>query len=730
MSPRVRTGRPYPLGATWDGRGVNFALHASGAERVELCLFDADGGDERRVAFTHRRHHVWYGYVAGIGPGQLYGWRVHGRYDPGAGQRCNPHKLLLDPYARAIVGQPTWGPALYGYVVGDEAEDLCASTEDSAPVAPKCQVIDDAFDWGDSVAPRTPWARTVFYEVHVKGFTQTHPEVPEPLRGTYAGLASAPAIAHLKRLGVTAVELLPVHAFVDDHRLVELGLRNYWGYNTLGFFAPEARYAADQSPGGPVREFKAMVKALHEAGIEVILDVVYNHTCEGNHLGPTLSWKGIDHAAYYRLSPEDRRYCVDYTGTGNTLNMQSPVVIRMIMDSLRYWVSEMRVDGFRFDLAVTLGRGAVDFDPHGAFFSAIAQDPVLADVKMIAEPWDLGPDGYRVGGFPQGWAEWNGAYRDTARAFWCQREAGLPQLAPRLSGSADLFQHAGRAPTDSVNLVTVHDGFTLEDLVSYNVKHNEANGEDNRDGESHNRGWNCGAEGATHDVLVLAQRQRLKRNLLATLLLSQGTPLLLGGDEFGRTQRGNNNGYCQDSDISWFDWNLSDAQRTQLAFTERLLALRRELPALRRARFFDGRVDAHGIKDLMWLAPEGGELTMERWQDPGLPAMGALMSGQPVQEAEAASDDEAPAEAGDTVLLIVNAGDQALDFVLPEGNGEPWQARIDTCTADGLPARDEPLRERVSVASRSVLLLTQPRLAADAEGGGSDGGEPPPGEGG
>lgn len=716
MAARTRTGSPHPLGATWDGKGVNFAVHASAAaQRVTLCLFDADGRNERQLPITQRRHHVWYGYVAGLQPGQLYGWRVHGPCDPANGQRCNPHKLLVDPYARAIVGTPAWTGANYGYVPGEDAEDLSCSIEDSAGVSPKSAVIDHHFDWGSTVPPRTPMARTVFYEVHVKGFTKLHPGVPEHLRGTYAGLATPAAIEHLKKLGVTAVELLPVHAFVDDHRLRELGLANYWGYNTLGFFAPEARYAADTSPGGPPYEFKCMVKALHDAGIEVILDVVYNHSCEGNHLGPTLSFKGLDHAAYYRLSPEDRRFCTDYTGTGNTLNTHSPVVMRLIMDSLRYWVGEMHVDGFRFDLAVTLGRTAVDFDPHGAFFAAIAQDPVLADVKLIAEPWDLGPGGYRVGGFPQGWSEWNGVYRDTVRSFWCQREGPLTQLVQRMCGSADLYQGAGRHPSDSVNLVTVHDGFTLTDLLSFNHKHNQANGENNNDGENHNRGWNCGAEGDIDDPLVHMQRERLRRNLLATLLLSQGTPLLLGGDEICRTQQGNNNAYCQDSPLSWFDWTMTPERERTLAFTQKLLALRRDLPALRSPRFFSGEPGPDGVKDLTWLAADGTEMTEERWHDPAHCSVAGLFRGVPAAATaeEPADEEDAEKGHGDAVLLLINAGHEAIWFTLPELQGRAWTPRIDTCTQTGFPTAGElPVEGGYRVAARAIVLLTQPHVSA------------------
>ena len=695
---RGRLGRPYPLGATWDGAGVNFALHSGAADEVTLCLFDSDGRNERRLPLARHRHRVWYGYVPDIGPGTLYGYRVRGPYDPGAGLRCNPHKLLLDPYARAVHGMPVWGPSLYSHLPGEEAEDLSCSLEDSASAMPKGVVVDDAFDWGASGAPRTPWHATVFYEVHVKGFTMRHPEVPETLRGTYLGLASPPVIAHLQRLGITAVELLPVHAFVDDHRLHDLGLRNYWGYNTLGFLAPEPRYASDRTPGAAVREFKQMVRALHEAGIEVILDVVFNHTCEGNHLGATLSCKGIEHGAYYRLSPQDRRYNVDYTGTGNSLDTTSPTALRLIMDSLRYWAGEMHVDGFRFDLAVTLGRGPEAFNVHSGFFGAIAQEPALYECKLIAEPWDLGPDGYRVGGFPQGWAEWNGAYRDTVRGFWCQREAPLAQLVERLAGSASLFQHSGRAPTDSVNIVTVHDGFTLHDLVSYNVKHNEANGEDNRDGENHNRGWNCGFEGETADELVMAQRERLKRNLLTTLFCSQGTPLLLGGDEISRTQHGNNNGYCQDNEISWFDWTMTPARERLLGFVEGLSRLRRSLPALHRSSWFNGP-GPDGVRDIVWRHPDGTEVDGERWHE--VACVGALLDGR----ANAEPDDGPQAPViGDSVLMIVNGGDEPVDFTLPAGS---WAPRVDTCTRNGFPASGTCLQERTIVGGRSIVLLTQ-----------------------
>ncbi len=699
---RVRTGRPFPLGATWDGRGVNFALYSKAADKVELCLYDRAGGHEtRRVELTHRMHNVWYGYVAGVAPGDLYGWRVHGPYDPAQGLRCNPHKLLLDPYAKGIVGELRWSAAHYGYEHGAADEDLSYSTLDDAADMPKCLVVDDAFDWGDDRPPAVPLADSLIYETHVKGFTQRHPDVAPELRGTYAGLASAAAIDHLKSLGVTAVELLPVHAFVDDHHLVERGLRNYWGYNTIGYFAPDMRYSAT----GTLAEFKGMVKLLHAAGIEVILDVVYNHTAEGNHLGPTLSFKGIDHATYYRLSPEDRRYNVDYTGTGNTLDTSNPVVVRLIVDSLRYWVQQMHVDGFRFDLATTLARGERDFDPHGKFLSAVAHDPVLARVKLIAEPWDVGEGGYRVGGFPTGWSEWNGGYRDTVREFWCGLGAHVGSLARPLAGSSETFAPSGRGPTASVNILTVHDGFTLHDLVSYNGKHNEANGEDNRDGESHNRSWNCGAEGATDDEVVLALRERQKRNLLTTLFVSQGVPLLLHGDETGRTQQGNNNGYCQDGELTWQHWELDARQRALLAFVQRLAALRRDQPALRRRRWFSAEPDAAGHKDVAWLDPSGAEMTIEAWQQPELPSVAVLLCGWRI----GVQRDGEPAPVGDSVLVLINRQLDPLDFTLPALAGDAWAPRIDTRTAGGVPAREgEPRSGVYTVAGRSCVVLTQP----------------------
>ena len=699
---RAAAGRTHPLGATWDGHGVNFALYSGVADKVELCLFDPSGQHEvRRLELAHRKH-IWHGYVPGCKPGDLYGYRVHGPYRPEHGLRCNPHKLLVDPYAKAFAGTLRWRDAHYGYDSSADELDLSFNAADNAADMPKSQVVDDAFDWGDDNRPQVPWRDTVFYEAHVKGITQRHPDVPPALRGTYAGLASAPVIEHLKRLGVTSIDLLPVHAFIDDHRLARLGLRNYWGYNTLGFFAPEPRYSAS---GNAVQEFKQMVKALHAAGLEVILDVVYNHTAEGNHLGPTLSFRGIDNPAYYRLKDGEPRLYADVTGTGNTMHTRHQVVVRMIMDSLRYWVSEMHVDGFRFDLATVLGRGPAGFDAHSSFFAAVAQDPVLAHVKLIAEPWDLGEGGYQVGGFPPGWAEWNGRYRDTVRSFWAGEPGHLPELSRRLCGSSDIYQHHRRCPTDSINLVTVHDGFTLQDLVSYHEKRNLANQEDNRDGESHNRSWNCGAEGETDDEVVLALRERQKRNLLTTLFVSLGTPILLGGDEIGRTQQGNNNGYCQDNEVSWFDWQLDDKRSRLLDFVQRLIAFRKSQPVLRRTRFLTGEPDEHGVKDVAWLRPDGHEMTPADWEQPGPGAVAAMLCGWKTGE----TDEHGTPLHGDSVLILINGQRNPLNFLLPTLRGNAWQPRFDTRVPSGLPPHEgEPIHGEYVAASRSIAVLTQP----------------------
>ncbi len=602
---RISEGQPFPLGATWDGLGVNFALFSAHATKVELCLFDDSGETEiERIELPEYTDEVWHGYLPDARPGTIYGYRVHGPYEPEAGHRFNPNKLLLDPYAKALVGSITWNPALFGYVM-ESGDDTTFDTRDSAPFTRKCRVIDPAFTWGRDQKPNVPWDKTVFYETHVKGFTKLHPAVPERLRGTYAGLGTPEVLAYIRSLGVTSVELLPIHSFVNDSYLLEKDLVNYWGYNTLSFFAPARRYAA--VPDFAFSEFKEMVARMHGAGLEVILDVVYNHTAEGNEKGPTLSFKGIDNASYYRLLPDQKRYYINDTGTGNTVNLSHPRVLQMVTDSLRYWATEMRVDGFRFDLATILGREPYGFDEGGGFLDSCRQDPVLSSVKLIAEPWDCGPGGYQVGGFPPGWAEWNDRFRDEVRGYWKGDEGLLPALASRLTGSADKFNKRGRRPWASVNFITAHDGFTLADTVSYNEKHNSANGEDNRDGHSHNLSYNYGAEGPTDDPEIRAVRMRQMRNLLATLLLSRGTPMLLAGDEFARTQKGNNNAYCQDNEISWIDWGaIGEEERDLAEFTQRLLILRKSLPMLSRGRFLTGAYDADlGVKDVSWLTPPG-----------------------------------------------------------------------------------------------------------------------------
>ena len=702
-------GNRFPLGATWDGEGVNFALYSAHATRVELCLFDPQGRREvERIELRERTDFIWHCYLPDARPGLLYGYRVHGPYAPEKGLRFNSNKLLLDPYAKTIAGQIRWSDAEFGYRVGGRREDLTPDARDSAKGMPKCKVVDTAFSWGDDKPPRTPWKDTVIYELHVKGFTQQHPDIPPQLRGTYAGLGTAPVIDHLKHLGVTAVELLPVHAFVDDKRLVEHGLRNYWGYNSIGFFAPDMRYSAR----GSLREFKTMVKTLHSAGIEVILDVVYNHTAEGNHLGPTLSFKGVDNPTYYRLSKEDPRYYADYTGTGNTITSTNPQALRLMMDSLRYWVTDMHVDGFRFDLASTLAREDHSFDPNGAFLDICRQDPILSRVKLIAEPWDVGEGGYQVGGFPPGWTEWNGKYRDVVRSYWKGDDGLMGELAYRLSGSSDLYEHNGRGPGASVNFITAHVGFTLHDLVSYNDKHNEANMEDNRDGESHNRSWNCGVEGPTEDPQIKALRQRQKRNFIATLFFSQGVPMLVAGDEMGRTQLGNNNAYCQDNEISWVNWNLAPEDDQLLEFTRRVIALRNAHPLFRRRTFFRGRSVREGeATDIVWLNPDGHEMTDDEWTQSFARCLGASMSGRGLSE----RDDRGQPVEDDDLILLLNAHHDVIPFKLPESdNGEKgagWEALLDTAAEDGRPSErafgeggEYPLQ------GRSLALLRRPRL--------------------
>ncbi len=681
-----------PLGACHDGTGASFGLFSSVADAVELCLFDREGA-ETRFDLEQGDAFVWQGYLPDVEPGQRYGFRVHGPWDPASGNRCNPAKLLLDPYARAVAGEVRWHPAVFGHVPDDPDR---ADGTDSAPYVPRSVVVAGEFDWGDDRPPARAMADSIFYEVHVKGFTKIHPDVPEQLRGTYAGVAHPAAVEHLRRVGVTAVELLPVHQFVHDAALVARGLRNYWGYQSIGYFAPYNGYASSGDGGSQVDEFRAMVRALHAAGLEVILDVVFNHTAEGSEWGPTLCFRGIDNAAYYRLAANRARY-VDDTGCGNTVDLHQPQPLRLVMDALRYWVQEMHVDGFRFDLAAALGRGASDFDPQGSFLEAIGQDPILSEVKLIAEPWDIGA--YDVGQFPAGWSEWNGKFRDTVRDFWRGTEGALPALATRLSGSRDLFGHGGRRPTASVNIVTVHDGFTLADLVSYNDKHNEANGENNRDGTDDNRSWNCGAEGPTDDADVLELRARQRRNFLATLMLSEGAPLLLGGDEFARTQRGNNNAYCHDDELTWFDWSAVAANGDLIEFTAALCRLREEHPVFRRRQFFTGTpAHEHERDDLDWYRPDGLPMTGQDWGAAYARSVNVALSG-------ATGDDTRP---DDPFLILINAWWEPLDFKIPESlRGLAWQVEVDTSAPDGAVRAVDPSAP-VTLIGRSLVLLRSP----------------------
>jgi len=699
----VWPGKPYPRGATWDGEGVNFALFSEHAERVELCLFDPNGRREiQRIEVRDQTNLIWHCYLPEARPGLLYGYRVHGPYDPERGHRFNPNKLLIEPYAKDIVGNFRWSDAHYGYRIGAHDADLSFDQRDSAAGTPKCRVVDPAFSWGDDRSPNIPWHDMVIYELHVRGFTMKHPEVSPQLRGTYGGIASAPVIEHLQRLGVTTVELMPVHAFVDDRHLVEKGLRNYWGYNSIGFFAPDNRYSAS----GVISEFKTMVKKLHSAGIEVILDVVYNHTAEGNQLGPTLSFRGIDNASYYRLATDNPRYYNDFTGCGNTLNMQHPCVLQLMMDSLRYWVLEMHVDGFRFDLASALARELHEVERLGAFFDILHQDPVLSQVKLIAEPWDLGSGGYQVGNFPVGWAEWNDRYRDTMRAYWKGDGGLIGEFARRFTGSSDLYDHSGRRPYASINFINSHDGFTLHDLVSYDTKHNEANGEDNRDGTDKNLSWNCGAEGPTDNADINALRARQKRNMLATLLFSQGSPMFVAGDEMGRTQGGNNNAYCQDNETSWVNWDLSEDDRDLLAFVQRVLGLLREHPVFRRRHFLKGNpIQEIGTKDIHWLTPDGKDMTEEEWDHDFARCLGVYLAGEALEE----RDQRGRPIRDDNFLLLFNAHHDEIRFVLPEiCPGCLWETLLDTHYKAGLATDGSfPGNASYPIQARSLVMLKQ-----------------------
>jgi glycogen operon protein len=708
---RVWPGKPYPLGANFDGAGVNFALFSEHATKVELCLFDAVDSTQPShcIALPEQTDMVWHGYLPDCEPGQLYGYRVHGPYDPAAGHRFNAAKVLLDPYAKAIGRNLRWDDSLFGYPMG--GDDLARDDRDNAAYCPLGSVIDTAFTWGNDHPLRIPWHKTMIYEAHVRGLTMRHPEIPEDKRGTYAALAHESVIDHLRSLGVTAIELLPVHTHLDDKTLLDKGLTNYWGYNTLNYFAPHLEYASKASPRKSVQEFKTMVRTMHAAGIEVILDVVYNHTCEGNHLGPTLSFRGIDNANYYRLVADDKRYYMDYTGTGNTLNMMSPRVLQMIMDSLRYWVTEMHVDGFRFDLASTLARELHAVNRLGAFFDIIHQDPVLSQVKLIAEPWDVGEGGYQVGNFPVLWTEWNGKYRDSIRKFW-KGDGGLAsEMATRLAGSSDLYEDDGRKPYASINFITAHDGFCLHDLVSYNEKHNEANGENNQDGANDNESWNCGAEGPTDDESIVALRERQKRNLIATLFFSQGVPMLLGGDELGHTQRGNNNTYCQDNELTWLNWELDPRRKQFFQFVQRVARIWREQPALQRRKFFLGRpIRGAEIKDITFFEPSGAEMTDAAWNDPAVKCMGVRLAGDLMNEV----DERGEPIVGDTLMLLINAHWEEIKFSLPVPRFEKvWETLIDT-TDPQSPIRILRGEEKYPLFGRSVALLrtVEPREAA------------------
>jgi glycogen operon protein len=699
-------GIPYPLGATWDGEGVNFAIFAENATGVELCLFDERMGKTQAatVPMTERTHHMFHIYLPGIKPGQLYGYRVHGPYDPANGHRFNPAKLLIDPYAKAIAGTIEWDNSLFGYEVGHPEEDFKMSDTDSAPFIPKCVVIDDSFDWQGDRAPKVPYHQSIIYETHVKGFTRMHPDIPEEIQGSYAAMGHPVTIEYLKKLGVTAVELLPVHHFVADRHLVEKGLTNYWGYNSIGFFAPDARYASSGVMGEQVTEFKTMVRELHKAGIEVILDVVYNHTAEGNHLGPTLSFKGIDNASYYRLT-DDKRYYNDYTGTGNTLRANLPNVLRLMMDSLRYWIQHMHIDGFRFDLASTLARELHEVHKLSSFFDVIHQDPVISQVKLIAEPWDVGEGGYQVGNFPPGWTEWNGKYRDCIRDYWRGADSMLGEFAARFTGSPDLYRDDNRRPTASINFITAHDGFTLNDLVSYNEKHNEANGENNNDGESHNRSWNCGVEGPTDDKEVLKLRQRQKRNFISTLFLSQGVPMLVAGDEMSRTQNGNNNAYCQDNEISWVNWESADQEL--IDFTREIIAMRKNHPAFCRRKWFQGQpIKGHGVEDIAWFLPDGSEMTEEHWNTSYAKSLAVYLNGRGIHTLSAKGEQIID----DSFYVIFNAHHEPLDYYIPSDKyGKHWKKILDTFDGKINGGKSYKPGDHLKVEGRSIIVLLNPK---------------------
>jgi isoamylase len=700
-SSGIKEGNPFPLGATWDGTGTNFALFSANATKVELCLFNrTDGYEMQRIVLPEYTNQIWHVYVPNIGPGAYYGYRVYGPYEPEAGHRFNHNKLLIDPYARAYAGELIWDSSCFGYMIGAEGGDLTFDERDSASFVPKCVVVDPDFDWnGEPQRKKIPWEHSIIYEAHIRGYTMRHPRIPRGQRGTYAGMGSKEVVQYIKSLGVSAVELLPVHSFISDAHLTKRGLSNYWGYNTIGFFALDLRYAADKA--NSLREFKEMVARFHDAGLEVILDVVYNHTAEGNECGPTLSFRGIDNASYYRLQPERNRYYINDTGTGNTLNISHPRVIQMVMDSLRYWVNEMHVDGFRFDLGTILAREANGFDNQSGFLKACCQDPILGQVKLIAEPWDCGPGGYQVGAFPPGWAEWNDRFRDTVRDFW-RGEATVSDIVPRLCASDDIFNNSGRKPWSSVNFITAHDGFTLNDLVTYNDRHNESNGEDNKDGNSSNRSWNCGIEGPTEDAKINHLRERQIRNMMATLLLAQGTPMILGGDEFGRTQNGNNNAYCQDNEISWLDWELKEKGNSLIRFMKKLTRMRHQYPILRYNRFLTGQLDSElGVQDVAWIRPDGSLMREEDWNNQDLHCFGMMIDGRAQPTGIKLKGKEA------TLMIILNGHHDIINFTLPEcAGGRQWLRMIDT----NLPNDTEDVifnaGDNYQVTGRSLLLFT------------------------